>query len=91
MFCLLDLSLSHPGYGLVKERKSPGVTLARDDTQADVTNAVDDTPTQALHLSHHHQIRHLSKRSLTFALFVDNLRFQPQLFTGLGAQLYSVG
>ena len=87
MLSLLGMSLSYPGYGLVKERRSPDVTLVRDDTQRDVTNAVDDK----LLLSHQHQTRHLSKRSLTLALFVDNFRFQPQLFTGLGAQLYSVG
>ena len=85
MFCLLGMSLSHPRYGLVSERRSPGYS------HADVTEAVDDTPAQALHLSHNPQNRHLNKRSLTFALFVDNLIFQPQLFTGLGAQLYSVG
>jgi hypothetical protein len=88
MLCLLSMSLSHPGYGLVKERISPDVTLDFDNTKGDVTNAVDDKLPQALH---HQQTRNLSKRSLTFALFVDNLRFQPQLFTGLGAQLYSVG
>ena len=33
----------------------------------------------------------LHKRDLTFALFVDNLIVQPQLFVGLGGQLYSVG
>ena len=91
MLSLLGMSLSYPGYGLVKERGSPDVTLVRDDTQGDVTNAVDDKLPQALHLSLQHQTRHLSKRSLTLALFVDNFRFQHQLFTGLGAQLYSVG
>ena len=91
MFCLLGKSLSHPGYGLVSERRSPDATLASDDPTTDVTVAVGDTPAQALHLSHNPQNKHLNKRSLTFALFVDNLRFQPQLFTGLGAQLYSVG
>ena len=61
-------------------------TLANDDTAdgADVTDAVAIIPSTLT------QPRHLSKRSLTFAFFVDNLRFQPQLFTGLGAQLYSV-
>ena len=91
MLCLLGMSLSHPRYGLVKERRSPDVTLANDDDHADVTVAVSDTPAQALYLSQHHQTRHLNKRSLTFALFVDDLRFQPQLITGLGAQLYSLG
>ena len=80
MLCLLGMSLSHPGYG-----------LASDDIHADVSVSVNDSPAQALHLSQHHQTRHLNKRSLTFALFVDDLRFQPQLITGLGAQLYSLG
>ena len=91
MFCLLGMSLSHPGCDLVKEGRFADVTLASDDTNADVTIAVDDTPPQAIHLYHHHKIRHFSKRSLTLALFVDNLRFQPKLFTGLGAQVFAVG
>ena len=58
-----------------------------EDISAEVTLAGDDVAEDALHITN----SHLSKRALTFALFVDNFRVQPQLFTGLGAQLYSVG
>ena len=108
MLCLLNMSLSTPGYGVLSQRRSADVTFASDDTHAYVTLASDDThtdvtvakddihtrddiPPQALHLSDPPQTRHLSKRSLTFSIFVDNLRFQPQLFTGLGAQVFAVG
>jgi hypothetical protein len=91
-----DMSLSSPGYGRLSQRRSPDVTFASDDTHSDFNVDMDDIHTDVPlardeALSHHPQTRHFSKRSLTFSIFVDNLRFQPQLFTGLGAQVFAVG
>ena len=49
MFCLLGMSLSHPGYGLVIQRRLSDVTLASDDTHVDFTLAREDIHTDVSH------------------------------------------